>query len=146
MKYKFNDNKHWLKGIAALLVIVFFSIHTISSMQDPYLNAFTKAINIVILVAVIVLAGYKATYYFKLSKQHYIILEDHFLSIYRGNLLSRKTIPYTEVNSVVQIEEDLYLKLKKGKEEAIYLNRLSKEDSVEIKTKLKNRFDFKHIV
>lgn len=63
---------------------------------------------------------------------------DSWLSIYKGSLIPRKRIPFNQVDRVVQINEVLLFKLANGKEEQIYTEWLSNEDTLELKTELKH--------
>ncbi|UOQ48989.1 hypothetical protein MUN88_02295 [Gracilibacillus caseinilyticus] len=72
-------------------------------------------------------------------------MNDDRLSIYRGPVLSRKLINFDHVDRVVQINTVILFKMENGKEEQIFTDFLSNEDTAEIKDQLKKKFGSKAI-
>ncbi len=108
----------------------------------------SKTANTIFIVAcsIFILLGIsKAIYYFRLHKKDYLFMQDNSLSIHRGSILSRKVINFNKVERVAQVNDVILLIMDDGKEEPIYTDWLSNNDTIELKKKLKERFASKAI-
>ncbi|WP_164670114.1 hypothetical protein [Virgibacillus doumboii] len=146
MRYKFISKRKWIReGILSIfnVLLIIFSVSYSFSIIDTGYTA--KAFLSILLFVFILLGTNRALYYFKLHKKDYLIIDDSSLSMYRGNILSRKLIRFNHVDRVAKINEVIVFKLDNGKEEPIYTEWLSNEDTEELKKELKCRFGSKGI-
>lgn len=137
MGYKFVRKKRWIRegilSILYVLIIVFLGIYLFLTSN---IGNLTNVILIVFIVATI----YRAIYYFKLPKQYYLIIETDSLSIYRGNILPRKLIPFNKVERIVQMNEVITFIMDDGKEQQVYTDFLSNENKLALKKILHLKF------
>lgn len=146
MELKFSEKRKWFKaGIRSILytLAVFFSgiILFISMDADETANRLLM----IICTLFILLGIYKALYYFRLPKKDYVVIEENLISIHRGNIIPRKIIKFNRVKRVVQVNEVISLLLSNEREEHIYTDWLSEEDTSQLKKKLQRRFGSKAI-
>ncbi|GAE92695.1 hypothetical protein JCM21714_1706 [Gracilibacillus boraciitolerans JCM 21714] len=74
-----------------------------------------------------------------MHRKVYVELQEKQLSIYRGNLLSRRTVPFDQMKRAVLISKMILIKLKTDKEVQIHTEWISERDSQALQRELKNR-------
>ncbi|UOQ84419.1 hypothetical protein [Gracilibacillus salinarum] len=146
MHYHFIAQKKWKKeGISTLVFLCIVVIGFIFMLLDVNIQGTTLWLSTIFISLIILFGVYKSYYYLTLPRRNYLIMNDDHVSIYRGPVLSRKLVSFDQVDRVVQINTVILFKLENGKEEQIFTDFLSEEDTVEIKEQLKKKFGPKAI-
>ncbi len=148
MRLKFSEEINWKKrGILWVLyvvLVIFSNILTMVVRPDATISFYLIFITLVILFTAF--GVYKILFYFQIQEKNYIIITGEKLTIYRGNLLSRKDIPFKKIKRVVQISDMLLVKLVNDREEQIHTEWLTEKDSQTLKRELKARLGEKVII
>lgn len=90
-----------------------------------------------LLVIPLPVALIRAFHFFQLPHKNYLMIEDDFLSIYRGIVWPRKKLLFEHVEHVALVNEVIVFKLKGGKEETIYTELLLSPEQQKLKDELK---------
>ncbi|WP_058307177.1 hypothetical protein [Gracilibacillus massiliensis] len=148
MRFSFSKDINWIKrAILWLLyisVVIVFNIITMVNQSQAVISYYLIVISLTILFTAF--GVYKSLFYFKIQEKDYITIDHDQLSIYKGNLLSRTTIPFQKVERVVEISSMLLIKLVNGKEQQIHTEWLTEKDSETLKRELKTRLGDKVIL
>ncbi|SHN07001.1 hypothetical protein [Gracilibacillus kekensis] len=148
MRFSFRKEINWIKrGILWLLyisVVIIVNIITLVNQSQEAISYYLIMISLTILFTAF--GVYKSLFYFNIQEKDYITIDHDQLSIYKGNLLSRKTIPFQKIERVVEISNTLLIKLVNGKEQQIHTEWLTEKDSQTLRRELKTRLGEKFIL
>ncbi|WP_077618158.1 hypothetical protein [Bacillus sinesaloumensis] len=146
MGFKFVSRKKWKReAVTSLLYVFTITTLILISFFSFDGGGFTNPILTFVYIVLIMGGIYRATYYLKLHKKDYLTIDDKSFSIYRGNILPRKQIPFSHVQRVVQVNDVIILLMKDGKEEQIDTDYLSNKDKSELTKTLKLLFATKTV-
>lgn len=130
--FRYAPQKKWKReginsmiSLFVLIIVFFLSLGKIGIGYSLFL--------VIPMAAVLI----RALHFFQLPHKNYLMMEDDFLSIYRGIVWPRKKLLFEHVEHVALFNEVIVFKLKGGKEETIYTDLLLSPEQQKLKDELK---------
>ncbi|WP_035722751.1 hypothetical protein [Gracilibacillus boraciitolerans] len=141
MSITFKLDINWKKRSGLWIIYVLFLIisNVITMVYQRNVTISSYIVFGALTILFVAFGVYKILYYFNLHRKVYVELQEKQLSIYRGNLLSRRTVPFDQMKRAVLISKMILIKLKTDKEVQIHTEWISERDSQALQRELKNR-------
>lgn len=143
MGYKYHNQKQWFqKGMGSFLA-AFTNLGVLAI--NIYMSGHPEPVIYVLQVLITVIGVIVGINYYNYPDKDYIQIDDEAISIHRGLIIPRKSIPFESIKKVVEVSAIIELKLIDDGEQILYPEWLDEKDLQEVKERLRKVTNWRNV-